>query len=34
VKFGKLGLDVALATQSRGLTTDRGVEMAASLAIY
>lgn len=34
VKFGKLGLDVALATQSRGLTTRRGVEMAASLAIY
>jgi hypothetical protein len=34
IKFGKLGLDVALATQSRGLTTQRGVEMAASLAIY
>jgi hypothetical protein len=34
IKFGKLGLDVAFATQSRGLTTKRGVEMAASLAIY
>jgi len=34
VKLGKIGLDVALATESRGLTTDRGVEMAASLAIY
>src|SRR5690242_12135336 len=34
VKFGKLGLDVAFATQSRGITTKRGLEMAASLAIY
>ncbi|MEP7028450.1 MAG: hypothetical protein ABI960_07635, partial [Candidatus Eisenbacteria bacterium] len=34
VKFGKLGLDVALATQSRGISTQRGVELAASLAIY
>jgi hypothetical protein len=34
IKFGKLGLDVALATQSRGLTTQRGLELAASLAIY
>lgn len=34
IKFGKLGLDLALATQSRGLTTQRGLELAASLAIY
>jgi len=34
IKFGKYGLDVALATHSRGLTTTRGLEMAASLAIY
>jgi hypothetical protein len=34
IKFGKLGLDVALATQSRGITTQRGLELAASLAIY
>ena len=34
IKFGKYGLDVALATHSRGLTTTRGLEMAASLAVY
>jgi len=33
-RFGKYGLDVAFATHSRGLTTTRGLEMAASLAIF
>ena len=34
IRFGKYGLDLALATHSRGLTTTRGLELAASLAIY
>jgi hypothetical protein len=34
IKLGKYGLDLAVATHSRGLTTDRGLEMAATLAIY
>ena len=33
-KLGSIGLDVALATNSRGITTDRGLELAASLALY
>jgi hypothetical protein len=32
-RLGSFGLDVALATQSRGITTSRGVELAASLAL-
>ncbi len=34
VKLGSIGLDVALATNSRGVTADRGLELAASLAFY
>jgi hypothetical protein len=34
VRLGKLGLDGALATHSRGLTNSRGVELAASLTLY
>jgi hypothetical protein len=34
IKLGKMGLDLALATHSRGLTDKRGLELAASLAIY
>ena len=34
IKIGKMGLDLALATHSRGLTDKRGLELAASLAIY
>ncbi len=34
VKLGPVGLDLALATSSRGITTARGVELAASLALY
>lgn len=33
-KLGPIGLDVALATNSRGITTRRGLELAASLALY
>jgi hypothetical protein len=33
-RLGKYGLDLALATHSRGLTTTRGLELAASLGIY
>jgi hypothetical protein len=34
VKLGPVGMDLALATSSRGITTARGVELAASLALY
>jgi hypothetical protein len=34
IKIGKMGLDLALATHSRGLTDKRGLELAASLSIY
>jgi hypothetical protein len=34
VRLGPVGLDVALATNSRGITTSRGLELAASLALY
>jgi hypothetical protein len=34
VRLGPIGLDVALATNSRGITASRGLEMAASLALY
>ncbi len=34
IKLGSIGLDIALATNSRGITTDRGLELAASLALY
>ena len=33
-KLGSIGLDVALATNSRGITASRGLELAASLALY
>lgn len=33
-KLGAIGLDVALATNSRGITASRGLELAASLAFY
>ena len=33
VRLGHVGLDVAVATHSRGITTDRGVELAASIAL-
>lgn len=34
VRLGPLGVDLALATNSRGITTSRGLELAASLALY
>jgi hypothetical protein len=34
VKLGPVGLDVALATHSRGITESRGLELAASIALY
>ena len=34
LKLGPIGLDLALATNSRGITTSRGLELAASLALY
>jgi hypothetical protein len=33
-KFGKLGLDVALATNSRNVSRERGLELGAGLAFY
>lgn len=33
VKLGSFGLDAALATNSRGITTSRGLELAASIAL-
>ena len=33
-KLGRIGLDLALATNSRGITATRGLELAASLALY
>jgi hypothetical protein len=34
LRLGPVGLDLALATNSRGITTERGLELAASLALY
>ncbi len=34
VRFGGLGLDLALATNSRNLTRERGLELGAGLALY
>jgi hypothetical protein len=34
VRFGKLGIDAAVATHSRNIEEKRGVELSASLAIY
>jgi hypothetical protein len=34
VRLGPVGVDLALATNSRGITTSRGLELAASLALY
>jgi hypothetical protein len=34
LRLGPVGVDLALATNSRGLTTRRGLELAASLALY
>ncbi|MGH7725502.1 MAG: hypothetical protein ACREOU_08735 [Candidatus Eiseniibacteriota bacterium] len=34
LRLGRIGLDVALATHSRGLTRARGLEMGASIALY
>ncbi len=34
LRIGRFGLDVALATHSRGLTRARGLEMGASIALY
>ena len=33
-KFGRLGLDVALATNSRNVSRERGLELGAGLAFY
>ena len=34
VRFGRLGLDLALATNSRNLSRERGLELGAGLALY
>lgn len=34
LKFGKLGLDLAVATHSRNIERERGAELSASLSIY
>jgi hypothetical protein len=34
VRFGRLGVDLALATNSRNLSRDRGLELGAGLAFY
>ena len=33
-RFGRLGLDVALATNSRNITRERGLEVGAGLSLY
>jgi hypothetical protein len=33
-RFGKLGLDLAIATNSRNIERERGAELSASLSLY
>ena len=33
-RFGKLGLDLAIATNSRNISRERGAELSASLSLY
>jgi hypothetical protein len=33
-RFGKLGLDLAIATNSRNIQRERGAELSASLSLY
>ena len=34
LRLGKLGLDLGLATNSRNISRDRGVELGAGIALY
>ena len=34
VRFGRIGADLALATHSRNLSRERGLELAAGLSFY
>jgi len=33
-RFGKIGLDLAIATNSRNIERERGAELSASLSLY
>jgi hypothetical protein len=34
VRFGKIGIDMAIATNSRNIERERGAELSASLSLY